>query len=606
MQLGPLLFSASAFWLAIPVLLALIIARFFRTRRREVVAGSLLLWKRLAAQQPKLPPRRVIIDASLLLQFAALLAIMAALAAPSWSVGGTHGREVLLVVDNGPLARARNAGGTPLLSDLRQAAELRLKSLKSNDRVFLARSSPTPKLLTPEALSPDAAKAKLAEIAPALSGPDAEALWRFCADKAHSLDESGSVRREVLSLRDGPPNLGVQWRCIAPSNSALNNVALVGTGSAFVPNSAGGVTEVLIRVKNFGAQPVDGSVTLTGLKDTKPADAAHTRTLHLDAHSDGSVVFTLDGPAKEALRAQWASSKPDVLPEDDVIALSPRVANPPRIRFVPASVPALEKLFREVTPPAVIVAPADTADVDLEIRTGNVPEAMPANAKALMLLSPETGFRSFFEVPGELKNPQPQKDPSDDLVPFVKSSADSLFAVPRAREIQVTGDMSVVIKDRVSGRPLIARFADERGHPVFLFAFVPGQGLPADRALEPELAAVLVSLIDRAAGIGEPFAFTTARELEASLTEPLPLAWSATADDTAKSGAGVLDESTSNLQLGKPTAALSSADDTEAWPAAARSEVYDLTPWCIVLAVCLMLYEQWRERPRAHTVKPLA
>ena len=603
MQIGPLFFSPAVFWLALPVLLALVIARLFRTRRREIVAGSLLLWRRLAAQQPKLPPRRVIIDASLLVQFAALLAIIAALSGPTWAVGGARGREVLLVIDNGPLSRARNASGVPLLADVVRAAEVRLRAMKPEDRVFVARSSPTPKLLTPEGLTPDAALRKLSEITPALSGGDSEALWRFCADTARQLDESGNVRREVFSLRDGPPHLGAQWRCVAAADAQLANVAIVGCGSASVTNSSGGMTELLVRVKNFSAAAVDGTVTLTGLREAK----ADSKTLHLDSRGDGSVVFTLNGQPKEAIRVQWSASngKADALPEDDALVAIPRVAHPPRVRFAQGSVRALEKLFREISPPLTVVPPTDTAAVDLEIRVGNVPEAMPANTQALMLLSPETGYRSYFDVQGELKNPQAEADPSaTKLFPFLSSKSESLFALPRAREIQVTGDMSVIVRDRVSNRPLIARFMDEREHPVFLFAFVPGQGLPAERALEPELAALLLSLADNAAGIGEPFSFTTARALEEGRAEPLPLAWTAASEENAVRGAGVLDEGTSNLVLGKPSGSTESSE-AQIWAAASHTDVYDLTPWFIALAVCLVLYEQWRERPRAHTVKPL-
>ena len=591
MAIGPLFFSAGPFWLAIPVLLALVVARLFRTRRREIMAGSLLLWRRLAAQQPKLPPRRVIIDASLLLQFATMLAIIAALSGPTWALGAARGREVLLVLDNGPLSRARGADGQPLLSELHRAAESRLRELSRDDRVFLARSSPTPRLLDTQPLTPGAALQELRALTPALSGPDPESLWRFSADTARQLDSAGthSIRREVLSLRAGPPDLGSQWRCVAPLGLRLDNVAIVAAGSALISGKDSVSSQFLVRLKNFSTHPADGRVLLNG------ADA---HPVHLEAGGDASVVFSVSGAPAQPLRIAWSSAdgKKDALPEDDAIVAVPRALHPPRIRFFPASVPVLEKLFREITPPAVIVPPSDTSDVDLEIRAGNVPEAMPATAKALMLLSPDSGFRSFFEIPGGvLKAPQAQKDADDPLTRFFKSTPDSLFSIPRARQIQVTGDMTVLIKDHASNRPLVARW-DERGHPVFVFAFVPGQGFAPDRPLEPELAALLVGMADRAAGNGEPYAFERAHALEERLAEPLALAWTPDSDENMQTGAGVLDETTSNLVVGKPSAF--SPEDTPAWTAATRTTVLDLTPWLIALALLLAVYEHWRERPR--------
>jgi hypothetical protein len=220
----------------------------------------------------------------------------------------------------------------------------------------------------------------------------------------------------------------------------------------------------------------------------------------------------------------------------------------------------------------------------------------------LMLLSPESGFRANFEIPGgTLKSPQAQKDAEDLLTRFFKTTPDSLFSIPRARQIQVTGDMTVLIKDHASNRPLVATFTDERRRSVFLFAFVPGQGFAPDRALEPELAALLVGMADRAAGIGEPYVILRAQKREQRSGEPLSLAWTPESDENLKDGAGVLDESASNLALGTPSGPAS--DDNAAWLAAARVNAYDLTPWLILLAFGLATYEYWRERPRTKAVK---
>jgi len=229
---GPLFFSTAAFWLSLPVVAILLIARLYRTRRRELVAGSLLLWRRLAAQQPKIPPRRVIVDASFILQLAVLFTLIAALSAPTWAVGGVRGREILLVLDNNPLARARDASGKLLIHVVIDAAEKIVAELQPQDRVFVACSSPVPRLLESQAMSPSDALKRIRSVTPALSGPDAGAVWLFCADAARRVESGGEVKRLVITLRNGPPEveLGSRWLCVAQSGSNLSNVGIIATG----------------------------------------------------------------------------------------------------------------------------------------------------------------------------------------------------------------------------------------------------------------------------------------------------------------------------------------------------------------------------------------
>jgi hypothetical protein len=586
MALGPLFFYPAAFWLTPPVIAILLIARLYRTRRRELVAGSLLLWRRLAAQQPKIPPRRVIIDTSLILQLAVLISLIAALAAPTLAFGGARGREVLLVLDNGPLSRARDASGKPLLGEITRAAEKILSELQPQDRVYVACSSPSPKVLEGKALSPSDALRVVLSVTPALSGPDPGAVWLFCSDAARRVESaSGEVRRRVLSLRGGPADveLGSQWQCVAPSGLSLNNVGIVAVGSALVPASNAVGVELLVRIKNFSTQSVDGSVRL---EDGTPQQKA----LRLEANGEGAVVFDLPSLPKGSVRVSWSRSdgKADALPEDDSLIAVPRPARIARVRFH-GPAPAVERLYKELSPPLTIVSESDTAPVDLEVFNKTVPDSIDPNSHAMMLLSPEQGYHSNFDVGGDLKAPTAQRGDDDPLDQFIKDSPESSFSISKARELIVTGDLKVLMKDSHSGRPLIAAFKDERGRPAYVFAFVPGQGQALERPLEPALAVLLMRMADQAAGAGEPFTLTRAEALEQQRGEPLPLDWSPDAK-----GGGVLDPDASNLALGSPTT--STAGD-DGWSAVSRSDVYALSPWLIVLALVLAAWELWREMP---------
>ena len=602
MSLGPLFFSAGIFWLAVPVTALLLLSRLYRTRRREVMAGSLLLWRRLAAEQPKIPPRRWPFDLSFLLQLAALLTLIAALSEPTWAVGNERARELLLVIDNGPVSRARGDDGTPLLRHVIDAAASRLHELKGDDRVFIAYSSPSMKVIT-GALSPAEALNQLKLITPALSGPDTDTVWSNCAETARRLDRSGNIRRLVFSLRAAPRDLESQWRCATPPGVHLGNVGVVGFGSAFIPDPRGERTEVLLRLHNFSNTAATGSIHYELIGEAATSDdAARTKFLSVEPTSDGVIVFSLPGQPKSPIHFTWRdqSKHGDALPEDDSIVAVPRTQAAPRIRFYPTVVPALARLFSSITPPAILIQASDPSPVDLEIRVQNVPETTPSNARALMLLSPDSEFQSLFHLTGGvLKQPDPQMAVEDPLTRFIKPSPDGLFVVGAARELQVTGAMTVLIKDRATDHPLIATMKDDKGRPVFLFAFVPGQGQPVERPLEPELAALIIEMADRAAGLGEPLTVATARELERTLGAPLPLQLNTTSPQEFPQGFGVLDESASRLELGEALPSRQNSADDKSWNSAARADAYSLRPLLILLALCLAALEFWLERPKS-------
>jgi hypothetical protein len=596
---GPLFFSTAAFWLSLPVIAILLIARLYRTRRRELVAGSLLLWRRLAAQQPKIPPRRVIVDASFILQLAVLFTLIAALSAPTWAVGGVRGREILLVLDNNPLARARDASGKPLIHVVVDAAEKIVAELQPQDRVFVACSSPVPRLLESQAMSPSDALKRIRSVTPALSGPDAGTVWLFCADAARRVESGGEVKRLVITLRNGPPevDLGSRWLCMAPGELTLSNVGIIATGSALVPGEKSVGVELLVRLRNFSATGVEGTVSLE-VSGTK--EDSQQKPCKLDTNGEAAVVFDLSALPKSPVRVAWQRSdgKPDAIPEDDAIVVVPRPTRVPRVRFH-GGAPAVERLYTQLSPPLAIVPENDSAPVDLEVFTRSVPDSIDPASHAMMLLWPEQGYHSHFDISGDLtKGVRAQRGDDDPLTVFIKSSPESSFVVGKAREIAVTGNLKVLMKDAQTDRPLIAAFKDERGRPAYVFAFVPGQGQALERPLEPTLAVILMRMADQAAGAGEPFSVTRAGTIELQRSEPLPLEWTAGAD--AAGGAGVLDATASSVTLG--TALPPSTQNESGWSGVSRSETVELSPWLIVLALGLAGWELWRER--AKTVTP--
>jgi len=609
----------AAFWLALPVLLALLLFRLYRTRRKEHVTGSLLLWRRLALLQSKTPPKRVPLDLSLLLQALALLALVAALSGPVLALGGGRGRGLLLVLDNAPPARARGSDGAPLWKLIQQKAREILSALKPEDTVFLARTAPQPKLLA--RVSPPEAAALVDAQLPALSGDTAERDWLFAADTARSLSQDARLAAVVLSLR-APPERGsslVRWLpvpTVPPASRRPPNVGIVDFGALPIAREGQAWFQVLVRVKNFSAQPVEGSLKLDFKSGAEAAASAEEKPCSLGAQAEQAVVFDIPKARAGAFRIRWsrAGGQADALPEDDLLVAVPRPGKPaPRVRFH-APAPALEKLYRvalgaslvsqedagELAQPAGELAqPAGelaqpAAGADLEVYCLSVPDQVPARARGIMLLAPEAGYRMVFDVSGKTLNwPQPQRDEDDPLTKGILDKTAGIFPVPRACEILPTGDFKTLLKDAATGRALAARFVDEKQRFGLLLAFVPGAGFPAEKPLDPELAALLVRAALEAAGAGDPFEVTRAMALERRSGEPLPLDWR---PDYESGPGAVLDEAVSAIALAGNGNAAPEALPGLALQPLKRAQVWDLRPWLIAAGMLLAALELWLEQ----------
>jgi hypothetical protein len=628
MTLGPLSFSPAAFWLAPPVLAALILLRLYRSRRRELLTGSLLLWRRLAAQPPPARPKRLVVDRALLLQAATLLLLIAALAAPSWALGG-RGRTLLLVLDNGPLCRARLTTGERVWDRVRDEAARILRELKSEDRVYLARTAPVPGVLETQGLSPSQALDAAGRQTAALSGPEAGAVLLFAANTGRTLGRGQPLATVILSPGTPPQELltpaadsSLRWLCVAPPGVVLSNVAIVDFGSAVGFEDGQSTFQVLARLRNFSPLTVQGTVRLERFGGDD-GDATQELACRLESLGETAVTFLVPARPALPLRMEWRQSDDhaDALPEDDVVVAVPKSIGPPRIRFH-APVPALEQLYRSALD-AVIVPRAAEADADLDVFSGSVPERVPQNTRAFMLLAPDTGYRSVFDVGrGTLTWPKAQRDEDDPLTKGIGDKPESAVLIPKARELLRTCDFKTLLADSATHRPLVARFVDEYGRQGYLFAFIPGAGRPPEQLLEPALAALLLRVAREAAGGGEPYVVTTAKTLELRTGAPLPLDWRPGPESGLQGGptprrsgsrlggawvgraggAGVLDEATSNLELGAPSPLFK-----EPLPPVLTGPSFPrelrLEPWLLALALLLACVE-WRLDVFPHAKTP--
>ncbi len=595
--------SPTVLWLALPAIAVLFLFRLFRSKRKRVHAGSLLIWNRLAALPVSAPPKRVVFDLSLLLQTCAVLALVAALAGPSLAPQNSRAQTILFALDNGTLARARDSHGTPQFGAILDKSKALIQRLDSSAQIYLARTAPLPAVLNATPLNPAQALDQIGQITPALSGPDSASIWLFATDRARALAPGAAAQAAIVSLQAEPAearrvnaaggaNSAALWLRTAAAEQRIDNVAIVEAGSASVDSKQNGGPRVLIRLANHANQSAAGSVLLEAF-DSAPSNPLEQKQIAIDANGTAVVSFRIPRENKSALRISWrnAANIPDALPEDDSVVLAPRPEHAPRIRFHSPQ-PALEELFR-VALNAEIAAPDENggtaAAADLDVYNGSVPERLPENSRAALFVAPERGFRSYFDV-GEKTFvwPAVQRGEDNPLNAGIASSENSGILISKAFEILRTGDFATLLRDAATGRALAARFLDEKARPCYVLAFSPGDGFPAERQLDPPLAALLVRMTLEAARAGPPYARIKAADLETALNLPLPLNWRPGLTGDPAIGTGVLDERASDLHIdaGSPTpdseitAFLSATGNSATAP-------YDLAPWLIVLGLLL-------------------
>ena len=594
-------FANPAVLYLLPLLIVvLVFIRLFQARRREVLSGSLMLWRRLAAQQPKVPPKRLILDRSLLLQCAVLACLILALAAPSLALGNSGRSSFVLMIDNGPHARAQIGSASGLALIVLRARTV-LESAGSETDVILCRSAPIPALVSGQSLTPAQAAAELSKIEACISGPGADAIWLFATDvaRARRAGVSGgdaALPLQVLSLQSGPDGTSARWQCVTPEKTVIQNAGIVAFGSAQNSGSA----DLLARVRSFGTAELRGVLMLSRAESN--TELAR-REIAISPGNDETIIFPAMDPKSGLLRLEWKSfAGADALRDDDLVLAAPQRAESMSVRFH-SPLPALESLYRSI--PAEILSRDDTRPADLEIYVQRLPEKIPDGAKAIMLIAPPSGFRSIFDVGGNaIERPQPQRDEDDELNRLIGDKPESSFNISKSIEVLRTGDFRSLIKDQKTGRTLVARFQDE-GRIGYLLAFVPGAGLADGHKLEPALAALLIRIARQAGGLGDPYSAELLSKWEANTGRALPHDWPAL-PDVVSHGGGVLDETASALKLGAPTAGV----DAEASVLGATERRVDAAPWLALLAVALIVAELWLQgstrAPQALTAQQAA
>ena len=551
---------SNAFWVLQAALTALVVLRLLRSRRREMLSGSLLIWKRLAAKETARPTRTFKLDRSFWLQAAALGALGAALSGPVLEHFSQQGRRIAVVLDNGPAARARMPDGKRVWDQVVRDAHDFLSQLDAADQVELLVSSPLPRRLKSGGARPlNAALAELDRVQPALSGPDTLAVWRYALEYTGEQSEQKNATEPldvvvVCSPRVAPPGArdttGERTHWLVSGNTPeLSNVALTAVGSTALQakDEASRAVEVLVRVSNFSAHPALGHLELH--VPAASNQVKQSRSLEIPAGTSAGVAFRIEQFPLPTLRIEWSpvSNAPDALLEDNSIVLAPQAQRLPLVRMN-GNAPHVEDLWAS-TGGTQFLREEDPRSADLEVYVDAVPHEVPATARAAIFFAPAASFGPFEVAAASVSRPVAFRCAHDD--PLTRGSSMSPeglgFPILRARRFSQWGDWQPLLRDS-DGNVLAARFRLSAGRTGYVFAFVPGDGWPRERKLEPPaFPALLLRLLSEATRMGEPYSALPVAVLERPSGEPLPPDWSPQLAEDGQTGTGVLDVHASNL-----------------------------------------------------------
>lgn len=596
-----------ALWLLPAALAALVLLRFLRARRTELLAGSLLLWKRVAAKAAAPQRKRFEIDRSLILQALGLTALSLALAGPVLELAAPPGRRLVLMLDNAPAARARTPDGQRIWESVLHAARANLAVLEPRDRVWLAVTTPFPRETTANGLPPAEAMAALEQLSPGLTHVPTADAWALLLEnirKVEGLGAAGAVAGIVCSPR-APPRLAMhatgktRWLTAGPGPQ-VENVALTAFGAEELAavSADARAAELLVQVRNFGLRQAAGKVRLEALDSAQPLVGAepHEQELVLQPGETAAAVFRITREKRLPVRVAWQpSNTTDALPDDDAVTAMPRAARKPRVRLH-GNAPHLQQLWL-LAGEAEFLTEASKEAADLEVYADTMPAgALTDTARAVLLFAPPQSFGPF-EVSGKLlERPITRLGEPDALTRGLPDAPEGLgWLVFRARELLQLGDWRPLLRT-TDGKILAARFRMRGGRAGYVFGFVPGDGLPLERKLEPpELPLLLIRLIREAAGAGAPYVVEAAGTAEHRSGIALPLDWKPNVDHERATGTGVLNASASDLNasLGQPTGTI---PEISAFLPTGRSSRLECWHLLLLAAAACMLAEWWMTR----------
>lgn len=464
---------AFAFLGLVPVIVALYL---MRVRRRSAVVSTLMFWEGVVEEKR----RRALFHRlrqwwSLLLHLLIFTLILLALARPEWSrLAG--GGSTVVIVD----ARARMQAGERFQSAVTRAAAWARRAGPGNE-IALLRMGAEPEVIAPFSDDERELLEALEKSAPGKTGGDLARAVKLADEMLAARRGEGRIVVLTAGVDELPETRTALERVAV--DGPRNNVAITRL-AARPPFNSPQTTEVLLEVRNYGAQPARGNVEVAldgGLVEVRP--------FALEAGGRMRGTFALAPRAGGELTARLDTA--DALALDDTAAVTLPGAEPVRVLLVSAGNWFLERLLRandrvkfDLLAPDVF-KPELAGGFDVVILDGVAPEGLGAGNYLYMGRTP-------FDSGGVLERP-PVTD-VDAESPLLALA--NLRAVTFVRSAEMRAPAGARVPLGSDGKPLIV--AQERnGHRVAAFGFGVGE---SDLPLRVAWPLLMANTIDWLAG----------------------------------------------------------------------------------------------------------
>ncbi|MGI9149242.1 MAG: VWA domain-containing protein [Chloroflexota bacterium] len=475
--------APTAFLAGAALLLAIVATYLLRPRRPARRVSSTFLWlAALTDVQAQQPWRRIPPSLLLLLQVAALAAMVSALARPYVLSAESSGPFSIVLVDASASMQATDAGPSRLEVARTRVAQM-IDALEPGKTMAIVSLDAQPRVLAP----PSGDRGQLHRALDSLQATTQSANLGVALSIARSLAE-GHADAQVTAIGDGsldrsqaPPAFPLPVRYIGVGGSDAANLSVTGLST----RSVDGNLSALARVMNYASQVrtvslvlrVDGARFDSHALTIEPGSAADTQWDDLPANAR-TLEAQLDQPDSLALdNAAWVVVGGD---------------RPTRVLLVSDGNVFVERaLGLRSNTQVTRVSPGDYAPraqaFDLIVLDGFVPPVLPTGSSVLLLHPPvDNGFVSSSAVDVPISSLGAAR--ADD--PLLGDVSLSAVHVGRARHLEAPGWADIVLTSPETPLLLVG---EQSGRRVGVLGFDVHQ---SDLPLQPGFPVLMQHLLD--------------------------------------------------------------------------------------------------------------
>jgi Mg-chelatase subunit ChlD/uncharacterized membrane protein len=474
--------APSVFILGAGLLAAVLATYLLRPRRPQRRVSSTFLW--LAALhdlEAQRPWRRVPPSLLLLLQVAALAAMVGAVARPFLLSTQSTGPFTVVLVDASASMQATDVKPTRFEAAKMRVAQI-IDALEPGQQVALVSLDVRPRVANPPTSDSAQLRRTLASLQPTAQPANLPAAISVAASLAEDHQDAqivivgdGSLDRSQL-----PPNVQIPVRFIGVGTPNADNLAVAGLATRMDH----GRISALARVVNYGSQPTTATLTLK--VDGSRFDA---RSLTIDPNSVATAQWDDLPAAAHTLEASVDAT--DALPLDNAAWAVLGGDRPTRVLLVSDGNVFVERALGLRSGTQVTrVSPGDYVTqnqaYDLIVLDGFVPPALPSGTSVLLLHPPLNN--GLLTVGPDVSVSTVDAARQDD--PLLTDVSTQGIYISRTRRMDAPGWADVVLSSPESPLLLVG---DKDGRRLGVVGFDVHQ---SDLPLQPAFPVLVQHLLD--------------------------------------------------------------------------------------------------------------